>query len=101
MTLDELRMYAMALPSEDRETLGVELLNSLNNQEDQSDVNAVWAADIPLRLTTALVRRHRSRRCSLGSSRRSPDPTQPALLRHRNRGTRCLRCWANEELRRH
>ena len=46
MTVDEIRVRALELPPEQRELLGIALLNSLDTVEHQAAVDSAWAEEI-------------------------------------------------------
>jgi putative addiction module component (TIGR02574 family) len=46
MTVDEIRTWAMELPREERELLGIALLSSLETVGDQAEVNTAWADEV-------------------------------------------------------
>ena len=46
MTVDEIRAWALELPREERELLGIALLSSLETVACQAELNTAWADEI-------------------------------------------------------
>jgi putative addiction module component (TIGR02574 family) len=46
MTVDEIRAWALELPREEREMLGIALFRSLETAANQDEVDSAWASEI-------------------------------------------------------